>query len=268
MEQEVQILLELPVVWMEVHLPLLSVCMESELEVVPTWRIDRTEGARIWESEVLEHFLVVSPADPVMSNVLRSICLALGVGSIGLLSLEAVVKVYSPSPDLACSSLDSISLDGLPSDRSLFSWTGSVTGSSGVLSAWAWADLCARTGVDPAAPGAGAWLWAGGGPASPDSSDLVGWAHRERRPHLPVLPVPVLAVRTVREEGPAARRGPYQAVRRVSASWGTWPPIRSGSPSWRWLVIRMTGRVVVRHYPHISWWLVVGWMCTVDYPFT
>ena len=97
-EQEVQILLELPVVWMEVHLPLLSVCLELELEVVPTWRIDQTEGARTWESEVLEHFLVVSPADPVVSNVLRSICPALGVGVDWAPELGSCCERLFPKP--------------------------------------------------------------------------------------------------------------------------------------------------------------------------
>ena len=68
-ESEVQGLLELPVVWMEDHQPLRSVCLSMELEVVPMWLIGRTEEARTWGSGELEHFLVASPATPVLSNV-------------------------------------------------------------------------------------------------------------------------------------------------------------------------------------------------------
>ena len=66
--------------------------------MVPTWRIDRTEEVRTWESEVLEHFLAVSPADPVVSSALRLICLTLEVGVDWAPELGSCYEHLFPKP--------------------------------------------------------------------------------------------------------------------------------------------------------------------------
>ena len=196
-----------------------------------------------------------------------------GLRPIGFLSSETVMELCSPGPEVAHSLQHPCSLEGLSSDRSLVSKVSSAVEASGFVFLGAG---CATTRVDPASaasPGTWAWVRARGRPASPASSDLDVRTYRERCPDPTVPPIPVLAVSTVREEGSTARQSSQRTVRGVPASWRPRPStcgrgtIRVSSLQGR-LVEGMTRWIIMRHYPHIVWYLLVGWICSDDCPLT